>query len=170
MRFFLVIVIMIFSPHIFAEQRNWYLGVVLNQQDYQDTDNGPGTDFKDFGFIFGKNINDNLSLEARYGEGIDKGNITSTIDLEIDYYISFYAKGIISTKYSDFYALAGYTKSKLNSSSGSSDDADSMSYGVGVSYNITDRFSIFTEYKQLVESESANYKINGYGVGLNYSF
>ena len=157
---------------------------------------GTSLDEEDTGFkvFIGRRINENLSIEgfyADYGEATLKGSNGDTFTLDGVLYqfivdnasLTSDSTGIgISAKYTfeindfiDLYGNLGLLRwdSEMTSSSTSSGSATSsdtgtdLIYGVGISFGVSDRLSIFADY-EITEIDDDELTALGAGVAVNF--
>jgi opacity protein-like surface antigen len=179
----------------FAADDNWYLGALYNAQEISMN----GRDFNTAGIITGYQYNEYFALEARLSTGTSGYSTTygAPQSSEGDYKEDIDTQGSLLIKASypifeslSFYGLAGYTKTKLEINGvGSTNDSNGniignysfkhtesdsgFSYGVGLNYQINEKFNIFVDYQVLPDFEpqpnfSKSWKSTS--IGVNYSF
>ncbi len=176
-------------------QDSWYLGALYNAQEISIH----GRDFNAAGVTAGYQYNQYFSVETRFAAGTSgyssfygtpaeqRGAYSEDIDNQ--------AALLLKASYPVFgsvqvYGLAGYTKTKLEISGvGQYNDAagnvtgdypyklkqsqSGFSYGLGVSYHISEGLYVFIDHQTLPDFEpNANYSRNWKSttMGLNYSF
>lgn len=168
MKYSFLILGVISSSYVWSEESNLYVGTSINNINYEEPSSNYDVNLLNIGLLAGKKINDNVALEARVGSAVSGENITPSIEIELDYYISTYIKGLLVIDHFDVYGLLGYTKSKVSSSNGFYDYAESASYGIGSSYNFNEEFSIGMEYLNLVDDDKNGYDLSTFNIGINY--
>lgn len=178
-----------------SAEDSWYLGALYNAQEISID----GRDFNAAGVSAGYQYNQYFSVETRLSVGTSgyssvygtpsapRGTYSEDIDNQ--------AALLLKASYPVFgavklYGLAGYTKTKLEISGlGQYNDAagnvtedylyklnrsqSGFSYGLGVSYHISEAFYVFIDHQTLPDFEpNANYSRNWKSttMGLNYSF
>lgn len=176
---------LLITSNVFADQRSsTYGGIQFASFDYSIND--ASGDFSPTGLIgrLGKDINENFSLEGRFGIGLSDdaitasdGFINASVSIEIDTLLGAYglAHARINES-SSIYALIGFTKidttfaasiSGFGSTSLSEDDSG-LSFGVGAEIGLSRNVALNIEYVQyLNESE---YDINVLSAGAKFGF
>jgi opacity protein-like surface antigen len=172
---------------------SWYLGALYNAQDISSDDR----EFNTAGIITGYQYNKYFALEARLNTGVSGYSTSLTFNQasDINYKEDIDSQASLSIKLSypidksiNLYVLAGYTttKIKMNRSMIITDSNGAVifpydfkttysgsSYGVGLNYQLNERFNLFIDYQVLpdfdpVSNYSKNWKSTN--IGVNYSF
>lgn len=184
----------VFSASAHA-QSDWYVGALYNAQEFSI----PGRDFNAPGLIAGYQFHEYFSFEARaltgtsgysgvYGSPAEpEGDYSEDIDTQIS--LLFKASYPVFGSF-NVYGMAGYTQTKLefkglaqindedgniigNTPFKTSYTEEGFSYGVGLSYDITERFNVFIDYQILPDFEpnsNVSASWNSTTVGVNYRF
>ncbi len=118
------------------------------------------------------NIHRNLDVLGNFGLGIsEEKEIVGAgieLDLTIDNYIGVYLKPNIDVENYSFYALVGYSKTRLEGAVNGltvKDTEDGTSLGFGASFGLDDSSNITVEWRQQVDS--TNYELAGFVIGYN---
>jgi len=114
-----------------------------------------------------------LDIQGNFGFGIgDDSKIVNGVDkieLEIDNYLSVYAKPKYDVMNYTFYGLAGYSYTRLVgffNGFPETDSSNGISFGAGVSVSLNKRSSFQVEWRQ--QAAPSAYKLSGFTVGYNY--
>ena len=122
----------------------------------------------------GYGVADNFAIEGRLGLGIKDDEIGSSgDDLEIDEMVGAYVVGHIPVDPDvSLYGLAGFTHGSADIDLGNnvsiSDDDESVSLGVGVEADITDRVSGYVEWVDYIDG--SDYDVTALSAGALVNF
>ena len=126
------------------------------------------------GFVFGKYLLDDLSIEGRLITGMadDSINISGTdVSVEIDSVFSIFLKGDIPVLNVNLYGLLGHTTGKITgkttTSTFSADDSG-LSYGFGVEGKLNDALWLNAEYVMYINESIYDY--SGINFGIKHLF
>lgn len=170
---------------------NFYFG--LGRSDMQLENSLTKEDFTAKGVTLqlGYNYNRYLSIEGRYTHHVGRvhynhgSNHQTNAGINISDYptdftnIALYLKPTYSIDDLTVYALLGYGEVKLtNIPIGSTDRAeDGFQWGLGVSYNLQDNWSVYFDYLNMYEGKGFDYraqkadiKADAWTIGLSYKF
>jgi len=177
---------------------NKYVGALYSKQEMSYNDKSLNT----VGLVGGYQFNNYISLEGRFSMGTSGlSEVYETPDspgtVKIEYKEDFDNQAAVLIKASypvsqslNFYALAGYAKTKLEvtlkytvdspdlnqgiSTSKRSFSDGGFSYGVGFNYQLNEQFSLFVDYNVLPDFDviAHNSKRNweNISLGINYHF
>ena len=120
---------------------------------------------------FGKTINENFSIEGRIGLGLTGDDIYG-VDLELkNYYGAYIRAGAPVTNIIFPYAIVGYSRGKLEASSGgysaSASESDT-SFGLGVDFNVKDGNVINLEYMNYIDKDGS--ELDGFSLSFTTKF
>lgn len=125
--------------------------------------------------IFGKQYNENLAGEFRFGFGLGGDTVNAdgfNIDLKLKNMMGAYLKAGAPTSGKLYpYAMIGFTRAELEASVlgySVSDDDSSLSFGLGVDYQATQAVKVSAEYMNYLSGDY--YDINGFALSLSKSF
>lgn len=171
-----VLFLFVAGPAIAADQ-GLYAGVNYTQADYKESGFATVTPTA-LVFKLGKELTPNIAIEGRLGTGLSDDGLTVSgvqLTVDIDNFYGVYFKGMLPTGSITPYGLIGFTKSKLTFTGSvpgftiaGSDSESSLSYGVGVDFQLSKTTAINLEYAQLVKGDG--YKLNGFSVGVAFRF
>ncbi|WP_298443015.1 porin family protein [uncultured Ferrimonas sp.] len=152
-------------PALACADNGAYVGVQYSNVDAEEVSLGA------LGLQAGYQFSEYLSAEGRMGVGISDDTYMG-VDIELNNYFGAYLKAQYPTA-SGFspYALLGYSKGELEASfqgESLSEDESDMSYGVGVEYDLGNRFLLGVEYLVLIDKDG--YEINNLSFGGRYRF
>lgn len=125
---------------------------------------------------FGKYLDDNFSIEGRYGIGLQDDSVNVfgiDASLKIDTLFGVYGIWSLDIKEtSSVYGLVGYSRAEGTISaagfgSASSDDSG-VSYGVGANIGVTDGVKLNIEYTQYLNK--SDFDFSAIGLGAIFSF
>tara|TARA_R110001583_G_scaffold78901_1_gene213608 strand:+ start:896 stop:1510 length:615 start_codon:yes stop_codon:yes gene_type:complete len=182
-----------------TEDNSWYVGALYSAQEIEGQ-SLDGRDFNTAGIIAGYQYNKYFSLETRFSKGTsgaiydDWSSFDQSLDdstTDIDYQGSILIKASYPvTDTFNVYATAGYTKTKIeqdytvpifdadfmvigSESFNGGFTEDGFTYGLGLSFKVSDKFNIFTEYQILPDVDrfydsSGNW--DSINVGVSYTF
>lgn len=106
----------------------------------------------------GAQLNDYFALEGHLGTGGSDGNV------ELDYLVGAYAKGIIPVAPDvRLYGLAGFTEVDFDV-----ERESGFSYGAGAEIDIAPNLSVGADYMRYLDK--SNYSFDAASVGLRYRF
>jgi len=185
-------------PVLATENNSWYIGGLYSALDLSGL-SGDSRDFNTAGITAGYQYNKFISFETRLSKGVsgfehnfgfsDSGLDDSTTD--VDYHGSILIKASYPvTDAFDFYATAGYSKIKIEHKSVIPNfDSDfriigsdtynatwtenGFTYGLGISYKVSDKFNILTDYQILPDSERLPTDLknrDSINISFNYTF
>ncbi|WP_019676802.1 porin family protein [Arsukibacterium perlucidum] len=177
------------------EESNWYVGAQYSAQEISST---PDRKFKTVGINVGYQFNPYFSLETRIDAGTSDFSFPFYQDEipgaeyieEIETQASLYAKAIYPiSKSFKLYALAGLTETRFKITTvGADTDVEGnmtlrypavikdsyngFSYGLGVSYQLTNAITVFVDYKVLPDAEHSisDNRWKNTSLGINYFF
>ncbi|WP_028116572.1 porin family protein [Ferrimonas senticii] len=151
--------------------------------DPEDTNNPPkkivvtephSVDFQSFSVFGGFELTDFLAAEFRAGVGDDDTYIDveskKSEAIELNYYIGAYLKPQVKMD-NGFtpYVMFGVTRVQYDiPNEPSLDNETGLSYGVGISYSITENIAIGLEFMSMLERDEA--ELNSTSIGLSYTF
>lgn len=120
----------------------------------------------------GYKFNSYFALEGRYWFGLDDVNVLGLGTVDAPDAWGLYAKPMFPvTEDFDIYGLVGYADVDLN---GFVDNRNThgFSWGLGLSYEITESIAVFADYVSLVENtiEFRDVDVNTYNFGVTYNF
>ena len=174
------------------EADNWYIGGLYADHNLSIHDR----DFKSAGIVLGYQYSPFFALESRgmwgtsgydsfYGTPQDQqGNYQEDIDIQT----SFYFKGMYPVMHGfKLYGLLGYTYTDFTVTStgrptsfdpaygafGKSDSDSSISYGLGLEYQVTDNINLFVDHVKMNDVEffgSKNLDWDKTTIGFSYRF
>lgn len=173
------------EPVMVVEDNGFYLGLGYGFMNVTVDDAITGTnnfdeDFSSVMLQAGYKFNSYFAVEGRYWFGLDdvtktSGTYSETVDAPDAWGI--YAKPMFPvTEDLDIYGLVGYASADIDYSDSTgysgSDNYDGFSWGLGLSYAITDSFTVFADYVALTDEtiEFADINIETYNVGVTYNF
>lgn len=171
-------------------ERNWYVGLDALCGRFE-TSSGACSCLGDIVGKVGYNFNDYIAVEGRAGFGITDAEHDGggTSEMKENYGIYLKPQLPLGDKVSLF-ALAGYAKAKVESTGttglvGELNEA-SPSFGLGLEFDINDRWSILAEGVRILHSVENTYvnagsspatttleddiNLDTYGLGVNYKF
>ena len=142
-----------------------YYGVGVTQQSIDDT--GSGVDVMTLDGRFGAYFNENFSGEVRLGVGITDDDYFGA-DVEMKHYYGAYLRaGVPVTDGFYPYAIAGYTKAKVEVSDfgvTASDSESDFSYGLGADFSVSKNVDITLEFMRYLDKDGV--EIDGIGLGF----
>lgn len=146
--------------------------------------------------VAGLKLFEYLAVEAKAGLGLNQARDEDTITMydeatgvvlsedvynneaELEAFVSFYLKPMISNEKATLYGLLGYTMVDMEhyrqAADGSSsetvfdDTADDLSYGVGASWIMGTHTELTAEWKKLINADDFDFR--GWSVGFTYTF
>ncbi len=171
-------------------ERNWYVGLDALCGRFE-TSSGACSCLGDIVGKVGYNFNKYIAVEGRAGFGITDADHDGggTSELKENYGIYLKPQLPLGDKVSLF-GLAGYAKAKVESTGGSTGsligevNEGSPSFGLGLEFNINDRWSVVAEGVRLLHgvdnvyntvgstttSNEDDINLDTYGLGVNYKF
>jgi opacity protein-like surface antigen len=125
--------------------------------------------------IIGVDLVESLALEAIFASGLSMAKTTGNIaNINLDRIYGFYVKpkvniGENATLFArmGFTLVTGSTSISDSSFSGSSTD-NSISYGIGMSYKLSETLSVNADYMNYYNSNSSN--ATGVALGIGFKF
>lgn len=183
-------------PLYASDTNTWYFG---GQYSAQKISSAPDRDIDSLGLISGYQINDNLSVEARFNHGLsDYSDNISVIGYgnqqykeELDKQISLLLKlSFPISSVFDIYGLAGFASSKYEiTTSSSRTDIDGnttvhyphvikhtqkgATYGVGINYQVSSSFDVYADYQlfdDLKVGSGDGESWKGANIGVKFKF
>ena len=176
-----------------SAQSDWSIGLFHANQEYSKRNN-----FETVGVRVGYQFTEHFSLEARLAKGTSgyssyHPSISADLGEDINWQRGLFAKASYPLSENlNIYALAGYSSTRLDVSSYImrydqnnvlieegpyyyKKDNKGFSYGAGLNYQITERFSLFAEHQVLPDYDfevtgKANKNWQSLNVGVNYHF
>lgn len=188
-----ITVIASLSSYTASAQSDWSIGLFHANQEYTKQKN-----FEAVGLLIGYQFTEHFSLEARLAKGTSghrrfSPSIPSGLGEDINWQRGLFVKA--SYPISDdlnIYALAGYSSTRVDVLSyimrydengelfdegpyNYTKDNKGFSYGAGLNYQITERFSLFAEHQVLPDYDfevigKANKNWQSLNVGISYHF
>ena len=159
------IAVAVLTPVAAAQADETYLGADLSFTDLSA--GGDSANPLALGVRFGRNYNENFSIEGRAGIGVTEDD-AGAFDLKLKHYLGLYAKGTVP--FNDLfsgYAVLGYSAAKVGveflGASGSGSE-NGVSFGIGGQYHIGAMSSVHFEYLRIVED------VNAFQVGMTFNF
>jgi len=160
------------SLGVSAEKGDIYIGGSLGIWDYEEKGN-PDLSPKAIELVSIYSLLPFLDVQGNLGFGIgddsETVNGTDELELEIDNYLSVYAKPNYDVMNYSFYGLLGYSYTRLVgflNDFPETDSSSSISFGAGVSVSLNKRSSFQAEWRQ--QADPSAYKLSGFTVGYNY--
>jgi len=171
------------EPVMVVEDNGFYLGLGYGFMNVTVDDAITGTNYfdEDFSSVMlqaGYKFNSYFAVEGRYWFGLDDvdlGTVGNPDVYDAPDAWGIYAKPMFPvTEDLDIYGLVGYADVTIEGNNGTpwSKDFDGFSWGLGLSYDITDSFTVFADYVALADETIAFEDINieTYNVGVTYNF
>lgn len=163
-----VIASLTMATAVSAKEGNYYgLGVTQHSID----DSGSDVEVMTFDGRLGTYFNENFSGEVRLGFGIkDDSYLGADVEMK-NFYGAYLRAGIPVTDGFYPYAIAGYTKAKIEVSDlgfSASDSESDVSYGFGADFAVSDDVDITVEYMKYLDKDGA--EIDGIGLGFKARF
>jgi opacity protein-like surface antigen len=135
----------------------------------------------------GYEFNEYLAVEARWTVALNDFEFSNNgNDMEIEYYnVALYLKPQYRMGDFSIYGLLGFGYSHFKGDDVDVDDGDSdFQYGAGLSYRVTERFTIFADYTVLYDEDDSepfhrlqgqdlrecDVKVDSFNVGFTYRF
>jgi hypothetical protein len=123
----------------------------------------------------GKNINANLAVEGVYVFTASKDSVTvsnTNVDIAVSGYGIYLKPKMEVTKGTEVFGRVGYTSAKLTASLGNvsatSDNVNSLSYGVGLQTEINKDWYAQADYMMFSKKDGVTAK--GFGISAGYRF
>ena len=120
-------------------------------------------------------ISDNLSIEGRFGFGLEDDTVSLAgvdVDVEIDNFIGGYITGHLPlADQASLYGVLGFTsaKGKFSAGGGSISERDSgISWGAGFNFYATEQLGLNLEYMQYLDE--SGYDLSAIAFGAIYNF
>jgi opacity protein-like surface antigen len=166
-------------PTMADNSRGFYLGlggsrIEILQDGLDDT-----SPIKAAEILAGYKYNDALGLEIRYGSGQTKAERNPTnlaakgiLTHDVESYSSIYYRPELVNDEAKLYALLGYTQIDVSTVVGAAAPVavskSGVSYGIGVSFVMSEKFNLSIEYKNICEKLSN--KPTVYSILVDYRF
>ncbi|QOR62490.1 porin family protein [Sulfurovum sp. ST-21] len=163
----------------------FYVGVGLGQADVDNDTSRENWDSSTLLFQAGYQFNPYVAVEGRYSFGFnmdyDKGVTLGTyngIPLDNDFSSwGLYLKPIYPIGNFNLYALLGYGGLQLSDIRGGDAYEDGLQWGLGTSYSVTERISVFMDYVSLYDDTGFDYvgtldswNADTWTIGISYKF
>lgn len=159
-------------------KERFYAGLNVGQLQYEET--GIDDDARPMyaALRAGAYVNENVSVEARYGTGIGSNDVEVCVfgcvdvDVEVENFYGLYTR--LGTTLAEFiypYAVVGYTRGEIKASAmgfSATESESDISYGVGVDLFSTDNLNANVEFMQYIDEDT--YEAMGISAGLTYVF
>ena len=120
----------------------------------------------------GTRLGRNLDLEAQFGGGSE--DTVDRFDEVSASYIGLYAKGYLPLgRYSALFGLAGASAVEISQTINNrefDDDKVSLSYGVGLETQLTNRLDLSADFMQYSLEDDAFSEVSAFNLGLKYYF
>ena len=123
----------------------------------------------------GKNVNENLSAEFRFGFGLSSDSVDvfgTEVDIDLNNMYGVYLKGKLPMSDSFVpYAVIGYSRGELEASAmgiSASESESDVSFGFGFDYKTSESFSVNFEYINYLDKDGT--EVDGFGIGFAKSF
>lgn len=149
----------------------FYAGAGYLIGNYDDNDVRKDADLDGLFIRGGYQLNDNLAIEARLGEGVNDDSIYG-VKLELKEFYGAYFKVGMPTSIGLYpYVIAGGTHGKLEASYHGYHDSASktdLSYGAGADYHFDSKWSAGVEYMKYLDTDGIDF--TGVTLGVNYKF
>lgn len=140
----------------YGEQKN-QLTDILNSSD-KDLETAVGA------LKVGYDFNDYIGTEVRLS-----GTNTHTSETYSKYQTSAYLKGMVPISESfSLYGLVGATSAKMDTNVHDKKHLNSMSYGIGARYAVTEKVGLNLELNQI--SSHKDYELSALTIGVDYKF
>jgi opacity protein-like surface antigen len=167
------------------ESSTFYVGLGLGQADVNDNTSGENWNSNTFVLQVGYVFNPYVAMEGRYSIGFnmdyDKGNTLGTFNgqsLDNDFSSwGIYVKPMYPVGDFNVYALLGYGGEMLSDLRGGDAYEDGFQWGLGVSYNVTENWSVFVDYVSLYDDTGFDYvgmadswDSDTWTIGVSYKF
>lgn len=165
-----------------------YLGVMGTRLNYRSVDKdllGQGWSSM-VGVVLGTHVSEHFHAELRAGSGLAAGRIDGELEVNIDYYVSWYFGGHYPiTTYSNIYGQFGFThlqgEAELVEGSQGQNYAEiaeeeypgssfSTSWLLGLDFEAVDNGFVFLEAGKFFEDTDTNSNVFQYNFGLKYEF
>lgn len=165
-----------------------YLGVIGTRVNHRSVDedlNGAGWSTA-AALLIGTHVSEYFHAELRLGSGVAPGTVEQQLEVDLDYFASWYFGGHYPiTSYSNAYAQFGFTHVKGDAEltdgqrgQNYEDIADnkypgssfSVSWLVGLDYEVIDSGFVFLEGGKLFEDTETNANVFQYSFGAKYEF
>ncbi len=184
------------TPAIVSNPLQYYIGAGYSNMNVDSTgdnsiqnaillDATSSMDADNYLLLAGIQFNEYLAIEGRYSNSLNDVKATtfgreSTLpDSEIESY-GIYLKPMypVADKM-NIYALLGYANVKISDIGGDFMDDGGFSYGIGASYSITERLSVFADYVRLYDDTysdgtdfyaGAKVEVDSINIGVTYKF
>ena len=160
-----------------VEDNGFYLGLgygfmnVTRDSALASTEDGIDEDFSSVMLQAGYKFNSYFAVEGRYWFGLDDvdlGTVANPDVVDAPDAWGIYAKPMFPvTEDLDIYGLVGYADVSFEE-----EDFDGFSWGLGLSYEITESFAVFADYVALTDETNAfeDFNVETYNVGVTYNF
>jgi opacity protein-like surface antigen len=128
--------------------------------------------------VLGRDLNDNVALEAMFGVGLGRSNIDvsgasltgANFKINSMYGVYVTPKAVLSDNFEGLLRLGyAYAKGSMSYNGQSASDSDNgFSYGVGLRYHFDKSTFLNVDYMSYLHK--SDYKATGYSVGLGFRF
>jgi len=170
-----------------VELTGLYVGIGLGQASVDNETSGESWDSNTFVLQAGYEFNPYLALEGRYSFGFNmdysKGSSTGIdvvtgVPFDNDFSSwGIYVKPMYPVGDFSVYALLGYGGVELSNINGGDAYENGFQWGLGASYNVTKRISVFVDYVSLYDDTGfdyvgtlASWDSDTWTVGISYRF
>ncbi len=151
-----------------------YFGVDVMEVEFQSTGFSNAKPIS-VGLTTGYRLNEFLAVEARAGTGLsgDDARAGGTpVDVELDSFYGFYARGILPVSdILEIYGAVGYTYAdmKVRFPGGSITGSDNdISYGVGAALKLSFSTSLNLEWARMLDGDG--FRLDALSLGVRFSF
>jgi outer membrane autotransporter protein len=176
----LILVLLAVGASVHAQTQKpanpWYGELAYAPVKIKQVDATDGT-AKNLRGIVGYELNPNVALEGLLSLGVGDASATVSgdpVDTRVNRVVGLYVKPKVAVSQDiEFFARLGYARTKVTSTltatgEAESESASDVSYGLGASYRINDRWSAVVDYMRYPDKNGV--RLQGLSAGLRVKF
>jgi opacity protein-like surface antigen len=164
-----IVISTVFLNYAYADEHMYkesYIGLGFSPMNSSVPNYGSSLNLSSLSIILGTKINENFSVETRMASGVSSDNSLKLKNL----YGAYLKAGIPVSETIYPYAILGYSKASVKSSSSSTTikNESDASMGLGVDIKLNKSINVQMEYTNYIKDNG--FKIGGLGLSISNSF